>query len=73
MTENRWLPVDEIAEHIGVAKQSVYHWIDSKGLPAHRAGKLWQFDRKEVHAWIKRGGADEDSRLYAPPTKGGRK
>lgn len=35
-----WLSVDEIAEHIGVTKDSIYRWIEKRGLPAHRIGKL---------------------------------
>ena len=35
--------VDEVAKHLGVAKDSVYRWIDTKGLPAKRVGRLWKF------------------------------
>jgi excisionase family DNA binding protein len=37
-----WVSADVVAAHIGVTKDSVYRWIDSKGLPAHRIGKLWK-------------------------------
>ena len=36
MTDDRWLSVDEIAEHIGVTKDSIYRWIERKSLPAHK-------------------------------------
>lgn len=29
--------------HLGVARDTVYRWIDQIGLPAHRLGKLWKF------------------------------
>jgi len=35
-----WVSVDAVAAHVGIAKDSVYRWIDAKGLPAHRVGKL---------------------------------
>ncbi len=41
MTDDRWLSVEEIAEHLGVTKDSVYRWIEKRGLPAHKVGKLW--------------------------------
>lgn len=55
----RWLSVDEIMAHLGVARDTVYRWIDRKGLPAHRVGKLWKFKVSEVDRWVRSGGADE--------------
>lgn len=31
-----WVPVEEVASRLGVAKESVYRWSEAKGLPAHR-------------------------------------
>lgn len=28
-----------IAQHLGVAKDTVYHWREPKGLPVHRVGR----------------------------------
>ena len=55
----RWLSVEEIMGHLGVARDTVYRWIDTKGLPAHRLGKLWKFKVSEVDAWVRSGGAHE--------------
>lgn len=57
MADDRWLSVEEIAEYLGVAKDSVYRWIEQKGLPAHRVGKLWKFKRSEVDTWVRTAGA----------------
>ena len=57
----RWLSVDEIVAHLGVARDTVYRWIDQKGLPAHRVGKLWKFKASEVDEWVRSGGANEAS------------
>ena len=43
MTAEPWVSVDDIALHLGVAKDSVYRWIERKGLPAHKMGRLWKF------------------------------
>lgn len=40
MAEERWYSVDEIAVHLGVARDTVYRWIEHKALPAHRVGRL---------------------------------
>jgi excisionase family DNA binding protein len=48
-----WISVDEIAAHLGVRKDSVYRWIDQRGLPAHKVGRLWKFKRSEVDHWVR--------------------
>jgi len=59
--EERWLSVDEIAEYLGVSKDTVYGWINSRGMPAHRVGKLWKFKKADIDDWVKSGGASEKS------------
>ena len=59
MTEP-WTSVDDIAKHLGVAKDSVYRWIERRSLPAHRIGRLWKFKVSEVDEWVRAGGADVD-------------
>jgi excisionase family DNA binding protein len=57
--DDRWLSVEEIAEHLGVTKDSVYRWIDRRALPAHKVGKLWKFKKDEVDEWVRSGDARE--------------
>jgi excisionase family DNA binding protein len=52
-----WVSVDDIALHLGVAKDSVYRWIERKALPAHKMGRLWKFKVSEVDEWVRQGGA----------------
>ncbi len=52
-----WVSVDDVANHLGVAKDSVYRWIETKGLPAHRVSRLWKFRLSEVDGWVQAGGA----------------
>lgn len=68
----RWLSVEEITAHLGVARDTIYRWIDQKELPAHRVGKLWKFKVSEVDEWVRSGGADE-SRSDSPPAKKARR
>ena len=56
--DSRWISVAEVAIHLGVARDTVYRWIDSKGMPAHRVGRFWKFQLSEVDAWVKSGEAD---------------
>lgn len=57
MTAEPWVSVDDVARHLGVAKDSVYRWIENRGLPAHRMGRLWKFKLSEVDDWVRDGGA----------------
>ena len=34
---DRWLSVDEIAEHLGVSKDTVYTWVNERGILGHRS------------------------------------
>jgi excisionase family DNA binding protein len=62
-----WVSVEQIAEHLGVKRDSIYRWIDRKHLPAHRVGRLWKFKVTEVDDWVRAGGADEEQRSDGQP------
>ncbi len=63
MTTEPWVSVEQVAQHLGVAKDTVYRWREHRGLPAHRVGRLWKFKLSEVDDWVRAGGADEGKRL----------
>ena len=67
MTAEPWVSVDQIAEHLGVTRDSIYRWIDRKNLPAHRVGRLWKFQVSEVDEWVRAGVADEEQRSDGQP------
>ena len=53
MIEDRWLSVDEIANYLGVKRDTVYKWITRRKMPAHKAGRLWKFRKEEVDDWVR--------------------
>ncbi|HDS1204600.1 TPA: helix-turn-helix domain-containing protein [Shewanella algae] len=59
MTTEPWVTALDVAQHLGVAKDTVYRWRERKGLPAHKIGRLWKFQLSEVDEWVRAGGADE--------------
>jgi len=61
-TEERWVGVNNVAAHLGVAKDSVYRWIETKGFPGHRVGRLFRFKLSEVDEWVKQGGGWENKK-----------
>jgi excisionase family DNA binding protein len=52
-----WVSVEAVAAHLGVRKDSIYRWIEHRGLPAHKIGKLWKLKLSEVDAWVRARGA----------------
>lgn len=55
-----WVTAETVAEHLGVAKDTVYRWRERKRLPAHKIGRLWKFQLTEIDEWVRAGGADEE-------------
>lgn len=56
---DRWLSVQEIAQYLGISKETIYRWLDSKKIPAHKIGKQWKFKTNEVDQWVLNGEACE--------------
>ena len=69
--EDRWLSVEEIAEYLGVTRDTIYAWLSKKGLPGHRIGRLWKFKREEVDEWVRASGSAGEASDRA--RRGGRK
>ena len=57
MTDDRWFSLDEIAEYLGVKRDTMYKWIYRKKMPAHKVGKLWKFRKEEIDEWVRSGGS----------------
>ncbi|WP_449405570.1 helix-turn-helix domain-containing protein [Marinomonas maritima] len=57
---DRWLYINEISQYLGVTSDTIYKWIEKKGLPAHKIGRLWKFKKDEVDAWVWSGQAAEN-------------
>ncbi|MFT6464017.1 excisionase family DNA-binding protein [Halopseudomonas sp.] len=60
MTDRR-LSVDEIVEHLGISKDTVYAWIAKRSMLAHKAGRLCGLQKLEVDTWVETSGASEAS------------
>jgi len=64
--DDRWLSVDEIAEYLGVSRDTVYNWIATRGMPAHRMGRLWKFKKEPLDEWVQSGGAGSSASGNSP-------
>ena len=60
---DRWISVEDVAQHLGVSRDTIYRWIEKRGLPAHKVGRFWKFQLAEVDEWVRTGGAAEQPDL----------
>jgi len=47
------LGVTELAEYLKVNKQTIYNWVNKKGIPFVKIGDLLRFDKDEINRWLK--------------------
>lgn len=56
--QETWVGAEQVASHLRVRKPTVYRWVKSEELPAHRMGRLLRFKLSEVDNWAKVRGAE---------------
>jgi len=49
--KSHWMNVADAAKHLKISKETVYRMLEKKKIPAHRIGKLWRFNEKEIDVW----------------------
>jgi excisionase family DNA binding protein len=65
--DDRWRSVQEIAEYLGVSTDSVYRWVEQRGLPVHRVGRLLRFKCSEVDEWVHSQDGENDEQEAGKP------
>jgi excisionase family DNA binding protein len=55
----KWSSLEEIAEHLGVSKDTIRNWIRKGVIPHRRIGKQFKFRISEVDAWVDSGKSAE--------------
>lgn len=57
----RWMSLEEIANHLGVSKDTIRAWIKKDTIPYHKVGRKYKFKLSEVDNWVESGeSADAD-------------
>ena len=70
-SEEGWVNIGEVASHLSVGKDTIYRWIDTRGFPARKVGRLLRFRLSEVDEWVESG--DQDPKTAQRPKRDGRK
>jgi len=48
-----WLSFDEAASYLGLGKTALYTLARDGGVPAHKVGKKWRFEKAELDNWLR--------------------
>ena len=57
----KWVNLEDIAEHLSVSKDTVRAWMKEGKLPIYKAGKRYKFKISEVDTWLREGRISDDS------------
>ena len=60
MSDIKWYSMDEVAEHLGISRDTLLQHV-KKGLPAYKFGGKWRFDINEVDQWIKENCSEKNN------------
>jgi excisionase family DNA binding protein len=55
--KDAWLDVEAAAEHLACPKSRLYAMVSARRIPFHKDGSRTLFDRDELDAWVRSGGA----------------
>ena len=50
---SRLMSIDELADYLGLKKQTIYNWLHQKKISGIKIGKVWRFDRREIEKWLR--------------------
>jgi len=50
---SRLMTIEELADYIGLQRQTIYNWLHQKKISGIKVGKVWRFDRQYIDEWLK--------------------
>ena len=50
---DKWLTLEQIAEHLQMSTSSIYKLAQAGKIPAYKVGRQWRFKKEEIYKWIK--------------------
>ena len=55
----KWVNLEDVAEHLSISKDTVRTWVKEGKLPVYRAGKRYKFKISEGDEWVRKGKIQE--------------
>lgn len=56
MDTGKWMSTKQVCAYLGISRDTASKWIKENGMPAHRIGRSWKFDREEIDTWMRNDG-----------------
>lgn len=56
----QWVTMKDVQEHMGVTRETITQWINTKNMPAYKVGRSWKFKLSEVDDWVRSNGAADE-------------
>lgn len=51
----KWVNLDNVAEHLSLSKYTVRNWVKEGRLPTYRVGKMYKFKLSEIDDLVRAG------------------
>lgn len=51
-TSKNLISINQLAEHLGVQKSTIYGWVHMREIPHYKIGRLLKFRSDEIEEWI---------------------
>lgn len=61
------LTTQEVADHLGLTRRTIYTYIESKTLPAVKIGKEWRVKKSDLEAFVREGGLNMEGLKHLEP------
>jgi excisionase family DNA binding protein len=58
--QDRWISLQETSNYLGVKRHTIMRWIEQRGMPASKVGKLWRFKTADIDKRVRKGGASDE-------------
>ena len=50
--DDKWHSVEESTDYLAAKRSTIYKWIESRNICAHKFGHVWNFRLKEISEWM---------------------
>jgi len=54
-TEEKWVNLADVAEHLSVSQDTIRNWLKSGKIPTYKAGKQYKFRLSEIDKLLEDG------------------
>lgn len=55
----RWYSMNEASEYLGITCDTCLTWIEKRGMPSVKIGRMWKFKISEIDNWMHSGKTEE--------------